>query len=279
MNTTDTFRRTITLCIYIFLAMLGLILGLAVIGKFDSGAFISLLGAGVAASLIASGVSGIFALWIIAPQTSRSVEEALRATLGHPVHILSERRYLSQDFFKLAEGGREIDIISLSLNSFVDNTPVNSLLGWIAEGGKRFRIIVLAPESLITERRGIEEGIELPQKIRDNLRRFGNLCAFAEHEKASGRIFKGSLEVRTFDAVPYFSYLRADDWMLLGLYYSHVPGMQSEVIRVQKGDGTIFLKAQGHFEKLWDEPGDGATGRPKGRRICLISAKAIEFHG
>lgn len=67
----------------------------------------------------------------------------------------------------------------------------------------------------------------------------------------------------------HWAYLRCDDSVLLGLYYSHVPGIQSEVIRFHKEDGSIFTKIQGHFEKLWNEPGEGGVD-PEARRICLV---------
>lgn len=255
--------------------MLGIIAGLAVLGDFSAKAFVSLLGAGIAASLIASGISGLFALWIIGPQTARTVEETIRSTLGHPVHILSERRYLSQDFFMLTESARNVDIISLSLTSFVENTPLNSLLRWIAEG-RCFRLLVLAPSSGAATLRGREEGINLPNKIKDSIRQFHRICEHAKAEVKDHHTFKGSLEVRIFDSIPYFAYLRCDGSALLGLYYSHVPGIQSEVIRLQKGDSSAFTKVEGHFEKLWNELSEGGAAA-ESRRVCIIKGDVVEF--
>lgn len=204
MRTTNHPRRLVSVFICLFLAMLGMIIGLAVLGDYSLKSLASLLGAGIAASLIASGISGLFALWIIAPQTARSVEETIRATLGHPVHILSERRYLSQDFFMLTESARNIDIISLSLASFVENTPLNSLLRWIAEG-KCLRLLVLAPSSGAASQRGREEGINLPNKIKDSIRQFHRICEHAKALIKNHHTFKGSLEVRIFDSLPYFA--------------------------------------------------------------------------
>lgn len=210
----DDLRRLIFLFIFVVLALSGMVVGLAVLGKFELSAMISLIGTGVAASLIASGISGIFALWIIAPQTARSVEEAIRSTLGHPVHVLSERRHLSQDFSMLTEGAKNVDIISLSLASFVENTPLTTLLRWIREG-KRFRLLMLAPDSEIAKQRGIEEGINLQNKIRESIRQLHTICEQIQSE-IKGHSCQGRLEVRFFDSIPYFAYLRCDDSVLLG---------------------------------------------------------------
>jgi hypothetical protein len=201
------------------------------------------------------------------------VEEAIRSTLGHPVHLLAERRHLSQDFFILTEGASNVDVISLSLASFVENTPLTTLLRWIREG-KKFRLLMLAPDSEITKQRGIEEGINLQAKIRESIRQLHRISEQIQ-ENINGQACRGRLEVRTFNSIPYFAYLRCDDSVLLGLYYSHVPGIQSEVIRFQKGDSSIFTKVQSHFEKLWTEPGEGGAD-PKSRRICVIEHQKIK---
>lgn len=275
VRTPDNFRQLISVFVCIVLAMLGMIIGLGVLGDFSVDAIVSLLGAGVAASLIASGVSGLFALWIIGPQTARSVEEAIRSTLGHPVHILSERRYLAHDFSVLTESAKTVDIISLSLANFVENTPPNSLLRWIAEG-KCLRLLVLAPSSPMALQRGREEGINLPGKIKESLRQLQRICEQAKTEVKKHHTFNGSLEVRVFDSIPYFAYFRCDGSSLLGLYYSHVPGIQSEVIRLDKGSGSAFIKAEGHFEKLWNECGEGSIS-PESRRVCIIKGEVVEF--
>jgi hypothetical protein len=263
----------ISLFVFVVLALFGMVIGLAVLGKFELDAMISLIGAGVAASLIAAGISGAFALWIIAPQTAKSVEEAIRSTLGHPVHVLSERRHLSQDFSMMAEGAKNVDIINLSLVSFVENTPLTTLLRWIREG-KKFRLLMLTPDSDITKQRGIEEGINLHNKIIESIGQLHKICEYVQAE-INGQSCQGRLEVRVFVSIPYFAYLRCDDSAFLGLYYSHVPGIQSEVIRFHKEDSSIFTKVQGHFEKLWNEPGDGGAD-PKSRRICMIENQKVE---
>jgi hypothetical protein len=134
----------------------------------------------------------------------------------------------------------------------------------------------LAPSSGAASQRGREEGINLPNKIKDSIRQFHKICEHAKAEIRSHHTFKGSLEVRIFDSLPYFAYLRCDGSALLGLYYSHVPGIQSEVIRLQKGDSSAFAKVEGHFEKLWDEPGDGGP-TPESRRVCIIKGDMVEF--
>jgi hypothetical protein len=261
---------------YVFSMMLGLILGLLAVGSFNVDKFLSLLVAGISTSLIATGIVGLFTLWIIAPQNARRLEEMIKDAVGFPARILPERRFINKQYVELTEAADRIDVISLSLYAFYDNYPREKLVEWIKEKGKKFRVLVLSPEGRAAELRSMAENIDLGKKIRESLWQFQKICDRAESDLNKGSEWAGGLEIRTYDSIPYFAYFRADQQMIVGLYYSHVPGTQSEAILIQKGDGPIYDKMKGHFEALWD----GTTPRgtpPDNRQVCSISGSTVKF--
>lgn len=273
---TDSARfRTVS---YFSLSLIGLILGLYIVGDFDFNELAALLGVGVAGSLIASGISGLFVQLIIAPQAARTVTAAVRSVVGHPARVLDERQHLNREFSELTEKGDNIDLISLTLTSFTENTHRKKLYKWIARGRKHIRIMLLSPDSIIGSRRGEDEGgVDLSRKIKESITRLSIFCEYARVKSGDGQKLKGSLEVRVFDSIPYFAYLRCDNVVMIGFYYSHVPGIQSEVLRIEESSHPVLAKTKRHFEKVWSSECP-RLGTGEERRVCCIRNGEVSFN-
>ena len=97
-----------------------------------------------------------------------------------------------------------------------------------------------------------------------------------QREIACGRECSGSLEVRLYDGIPYFAYFSTEKAMVIGLYYSHVKGLQSEAISID-AESRIYKKMQGHFDTLWNRQSGSKGVSLKDRVICTIAKSNMHF--
>lgn len=185
-----------------------------------------------------------------------------------------ERSRMTEYYITQADKGSTIEIISLSLEVVLNNYGDDRFIRWIREG-KHIRILVLSPLSMGARLRSREEsGNEafLPEKI---VVQIGNLQNLYNH--AVGALehtsYRGSLEVRLYEGIPYFAYFRTENAMAIGLYYSHIKGLQSEVILVDV-DSTVYNNMSGHFEKLWNK---GDRKEREETTVCVISEPHMHF--
>jgi|GEM_PF-1477730 len=199
------------------------------------------------------------------------------------VMALQERRYLSGSYIRWTGEAEKIDIITLSMAIMLDHYNAQEMIGWINEG-KTIRVLVLNPNASVTKLRGREEGIALEKKILEKVQRLKMLCKksleFIKQQESSNawERFKGSFEVRIYDGIPYFGYFKADSKMVIGLYYSHLTGMESEALLIRESETGIFKKMIDHFNSLWE--GKSEEGDIVDRRVCLISDTNAEvFEG
>ena len=203
------------------------------------------------------------------------------AALGSesPASLLPARRLLTQVYEEKTAKATQVDIITLTMETLLSHYSEDRLVQWILHEGKRIRILVLAPDALATRIRGREEGIDLAAKIvhqMDRLRRlYGKV---QERVEDCSEQCKGSLEVRAYDSLPYFAYFRADAEMVIGLYYSHQEGLNSECIYLNRSEHPVFHKMQGHFDALWSGK-IGADTPLESRIICQISSSGFYFKG
>ncbi|MBN2287449.1 MAG: hypothetical protein JXI43_13440 [Tissierellales bacterium] len=261
------FKTTITIIGYMLLVILGLLLGLLAIGSFEFEKLRQLLAAGVAASMMATGIAGIISYWIIAPQSAKHLDDVIKEAVGFPARILPERRYISERYAEFTKAAKNIDVLSMSLSAFCDNYPTEDLIKWIKYDEKNFRLLVLSPKSPIIEIRNMQENTDIRKKILDSFKKIKEIHDRAESDYRNNKKWNGSLEVRIYDNIPYLAYFRADAKIIVGLYYSHIRGTQSETILLQRGDDLMFKKLEGHFKKLWD----GDKESFEDRLICTIS--------
>ncbi len=206
-------------------------------------------------------------------RSNESIEDKLsvvESSIGSPACFLPERRFLTQLYAEKTLKAQSIDIVAVSMQSFLDNTRASDLANWILSAGKRIRMLVLWPGSSAAQIRGDQENIDLAEKIVIQVNRLSTLCGTIQRQITGKRQCKGSLEVRFYDGVPLFSYFRADTEMIIGLYYSHITGLESESIQIRDTDALIYKKMRGHFDALWE--GRSQRNLPaKERVVCEIS--------
>ena len=197
------------------------------------------------------------------------------------VTVLQERKFLTGNYVDWARTAKEIEIITLSMSYILDGYGDQELIGWI-NGGKTIKILVLNPNAYVTKLRGREEGIDLKRKILLQVQRLKKLCKeskeFIKNQEESSNAldgFTGSLEVRIYDGIPYFGYFKADNIMVIGLYYSHLPGVEAEALRIQESETGIFKKMIDHFNSLWE--GKSEESDIVDRQICKISGTKVEI--
>jgi hypothetical protein len=126
------------------------------------------------------------------------------------VMSLPERKFLTGNYVDWTRAAEKIEIITLSMSCILESYGDQELIEWI-NGGKTIKILVLNPNASVTKLRGREEGIDLKRKILLQVQRLEKLCKeskeFIENPKKSSNArdgFKGSLEVRIYDGIPYF---------------------------------------------------------------------------
>jgi hypothetical protein len=205
---------------------------------------------GIGASLVAAGIVGVVTHIVIEPATARRLEMLIKSIVGAPARLLDERHMEATIFLELTESGERIDIMSLTLDAFVQSHNRRQVLNWVVSG-KHFRLLVLEEQGCAAMIRGMEEDDEnLPQKIGRTLKILRARCRDSRRDIAGSQC-KGSFEIRTHDGLPYFAYFRSDDEAVLGFYFRHLQGSQSEVLRIKKRESPVFGKARDHFERAW----------------------------
>ncbi|MCI0610785.1 MAG: DUF5919 domain-containing protein, partial [Anaerolineae bacterium] len=229
-----------------------------------------------------AGVVGIQFIYerYIKAEEQRVFLSYIKAISGSPVLFLPEKRgHLSKEYYLPKSAiAKNIDIITLSMRMINEEYAKGDLVRWVVKDGKNFRILVLSPESSSAILIGRQEGISLPDKIKGEIKRLGNLHQQFQKEVDKAGMCKGSLEVRYYDGIPYYAYFKADHEIIIGLYYSHIVGNESECFLVKETNepvyADVFRNFVDHFEILW---GDKNQPKTRGRVICRIGSEGVYF--
>jgi hypothetical protein len=189
--------------------------------------------------------------------------------------LAAERSHLSQYYVEQASSAVTIDIMALTLHSALENFGEGKFIQWI-QTGKKIRILILSPYSAAAKLRSREESSNegfLPAKIMEQVEALKRLYARAEKQLKS-QDYTGSLEVRLFDDLPYFSCFHTDKVMVMGLYYGHIRGLQSEALLIDE-KSSMHAKMHDHFNYLWNRA--GKRGAPK-MVLCSIAKGRTQFN-
>lgn len=182
---------------------------------------------------------------------------------------------MTKYYIRWAEAANKVDIITQSMQTILDNYGDDRLVEWIIEG-KIFRVLVLSPSSAAAKIRGKEEEIPLPNKIATQIKTLQRIYKRARKQVSEGRKkCLGSLEVRLYDGIPYFAYFGTEREIVIGLYFAHKKGLQSEVFLVD-AKSPIHDGFQSHFEALWNGQA-GTRMSPEDRLVCVISESKLQF--
>lgn len=185
-----------------------------------------------------------------------------------------ERSRMTEYYIEAANSGSTIEIITLTLQVALENYGEDRFLKWIQEG-KEIRILVLSPFSMAAKLRSREESNDesfLSNKIIKQVEVLKNLYNHAE-DLLEHKNYAGSMEVRFYEGIPYFAYFRTNNAMAIGLYYSHIKGLQSEVILVDT-KSTVYENMSAHFAKLWNKPDKKDR---ESMTVCVISKSYMHF--
>lgn len=206
--------------------------------------------------------------------SSQSVEHG--TSPDHEIIVLpTERSLLSEFYLDQIVCSTNIDIIALTLQTALEHFGSDRFIQWIKDR-KHIRILMLSPHSDAARLRGIEEDSNenfLVDKIILQIKALKSLYHQAEMELNQAGA-TGSLEVRLYDELPYFSYFHTDKAMVMGFYYVHIRGLQSEALLIDE-KSSIHAKMCSHFEKIWTRSGD--SGAPK-MTVCIISKDCMMFN-
>jgi len=186
-----------------------------------------------------------------------------------------DRACMTEYYIREVDEGSTIEIISLTLQVVLENYGEDRILKWV-KGGKKFRILILYPFSMGAKLRSLEESDDesfLTKKINKQVLRLKDLYEMAR-KFDNFKHYNGSLEVRFYDGIPYFAYFRTENTMALGLYYSHIKGLQSEVVFLDKKT-NVYKNMTNHFSVLW-EKGDKKEGNKM--TLCIISEHRMSFN-
>lgn len=183
-----------------------------------------------------------------------------------------ERSQSTEYYTRQVNDAASVDIITLTMQAMLEQYGDDKLIDWIFEG-KTLRILVLAPFSVAAELRSREENndeIFLRDKIIRQIERLKRIYDRASHRIDNNKEFlTGSLEVRFYDGIPYFAYFGTEKAMAIGLYYSHIKGLQSETISIKK-EWSIWGNAKKHFDYLWGKCDEED-------KVCVISRHRQSF--
>ena len=188
------------------------------------------------------------------------------------VCVESARARLTEKYFHLASKAKEIEVAGLTLKSFHDHFDMEDIMGLVKKG-KKFRILVLFPTAYVTRIRQKEETTpNFVEDISASLKYFEDIHKIWKKE---GSVWKGRLEVRFYDTIPYFAYFGAGRVSILGFYFHHKSGLQSACIQIQEPararikmdqpEERLAADIRQHFETLWDDN--------KANTFCVIGPK------
>jgi hypothetical protein len=208
------------------------------------------------------------------PSSTRSVKHLVSPPIEITV-LKPERTLLSDFYLEQAGSSSNIDIIALTLQSALENFSEAKFIQWIRDG-KHIRILMLSPSSTVAKIRSSEEASDqdfLPNKIMIQIKALKRLFTRAEKE-LKGQNYTGSLEVRLYDSLPYFSYFHTDKAMMMGLYYTNLPGLQSEALLINE-KSSIHAKMCSHFDNIWTKSGKRGTQK---MTVCSIGRGRSQFN-
>jgi hypothetical protein len=176
--------------------------------------------------------------------------------------LVNERSFLTAKYYDLSKASSEIEAIGLTLKSFRDGFGVDKIVNFL-EQGKKIKLLLLFPTAYVTQIRQLEEKTaNFEADIKITIQFLEEI--YSHWKKSKRREWDGSLEMRFYDTIPYSAYFRADNTIILGLYYRHKSGLQSECIEIQQNprpgkklsEEGISANLRNSFTKLWEENKD-----------------------
>jgi hypothetical protein len=207
--------------------------------------------------------------------TSTKPHEA-RTSNDREITVLpAERSLLAEDYLKHILSSAKIDMLALTLQSALEHFGQGRFIQWIKDG-KNIRMMMLSPYSAAAKLRSLEEDTNenfLYNKITVQIKELKSLYTQAEEQLKNLNV-TGSLEVRLYDDLPYFSYFHTEKVMVMGLYYVHIRGLQSEALLIDE-KSSIHANMCKHFDTIWAKSGTRSDPR---MTVCTISKLHMEFN-
>lgn len=153
-----------------------------------------------------------------------------------------------------AKPGSEIDVIGVSLRGFFAYAPGASFKEYLIKKELNCRLLLLNPKSkkmvqLIQEFSKNFSYQDLAGDISKIIKEYISPLykTISEHPD-----FRGSLEIRVFDAYLPFSLFRVNDNIIFSIYYYHKAGTHSPVFWVDPKSQSSIKDLKTHFNTIWD---------------------------
>lgn len=152
--------------------------------------------------------------------------------------------------------------------------PAEVALARMVTEGASVRILFVNPNSDLIERLAHDERQTKRDMVSDLARSVG-IC-----RRLHGLLYnkhipnKAELDIRVFDAVPYFAYHRQDTELIIGFYFAYGLGGTSPAYEVlDAATQGVFDK---HFDSLWEDPKTTASLLSSHKGVLRIDEKLME---
>jgi hypothetical protein len=132
--------------------------------------------------------------------------------------------------------------------------PVEQVLERKLRDGSAVRILFLDPRSELVGRLAREEGQTATMMLSDIATSLGVCRRLHELLARSPLPATAQLQIRVYDEVPYFSYHRQGEHVIVGFYFVTALGSQSAAFEVVDAPTRSFF--EGHFTTLFDRSSD-----------------------
>lgn len=129
--------------------------------------------------------------------------------------------------------------------------PAEHILARKIKEGSQIRVLFVDPRSDMIERLAREEGQTERAMLQDIARSIGICRRLYDLLSKSPVELVAGLWVRLYDAVPYFSYHREDDKVIVGFYFTTSKGYESSAFEVT--DAASRKLFEDHFLSIFDK--------------------------
>lgn len=205
----------------------------------------------VAVGLITAGITAVIFEGILKDE----VLGQLRVYMKPALRLVGIRKEMYQKYLDLFRGAhKQIDIVALTSENLT-RVYGDLLKSKILTEPCDIRILSLDPESPLWQYRLQDESDYSHEQIRETVacstKFLKGIVSRIKDETDMRSDLKGSLVAKQHSSLPHFAYFRADDRIIIGLYYSFTVGLKSHAIVVEDQSSSLFRMLEQHFETMW----------------------------
>ena len=224
----------------------------------------------VAVGLITAGITAVIFEGILKDE----VLDQLRTYMKPALRLAGLRNAMDQYYLELFKSARkQVDIVALTSENII-RVYGDLLKSKILTEQCDIRILSLDPESPIWQYRLQDESDYSHEQIRETIENstkfLKGIASRIIDETNMKSDLKGSLVAKHHSNLPHFAYFRADDRIIIGLYYSFTVGLKSHAIVIEDQSSSLFRMLEKHFEVMWERSHN---------EIVSVTSRGIRIEG